>query len=111
MMTTASPMLNVELLRESSVFDEDKFIAFRERARQSAVQPRWSPSKRVHIEPSAYIPKKQRLQLELRPQAANDQQAGIYDYTSSESKESEELDNTRVGWENRSTPSSQEEQQ
>jgi hypothetical protein len=71
---------------------------FGERARQSVAQPRLSPSKRVQIETSAYIPKKHRLQLELCPPMANDEKTGIYEYTSSESKESDELDNTRVGW-------------
>ncbi|WQF76299.1 hypothetical protein CDEST_01313 [Colletotrichum destructivum] len=105
------PDVIVEKLEDILGLNEDKFVKFRERARQLATQTPSKPTKRSQVflpdEKSNFSPRRQRL--EVRPIGAEDDRLHIHHTggrQSPKSASSEGLTNARLGWGPRSTPSS-----
>ncbi|TQN71120.1 hypothetical protein CSHISOI_04423 [Colletotrichum shisoi] len=105
------PDVIVEKLEDILGLNEDKFVKFRERARQLAAQSPSKPVKRsqIFIPDEESIPRPRRQRLELRPIGAEDERPHTRDNggrQSPKSASSEGLTNARLGWGTRSTPSS-----
>ncbi|GKT92447.1 hypothetical protein CT0861_09412 [Colletotrichum tofieldiae] len=105
------PDVIVEKLEDILGLNEDKFVKFRERARQIATQIPSKPVKRsqIFLPDEKSIPRPRRQRLELRPIGAEDE--GLHTHNtggrqSPKSASSEGLTNARLGWGTRSTPSS-----
>ncbi|KAK2005929.1 hypothetical protein LZ32DRAFT_623330 [Colletotrichum eremochloae] len=105
------PDVIVEKMEDILGLNEDKFVKFRERARQLETRTPSKPIKRSQIfNPNEKsIPSPRRQRLELRPIIAEDERLHIHDTggrQSPKSASSEDLTNAHLGWGTRSTPSS-----
>ncbi|OHE90325.1 hypothetical protein CORC01_14374 [Colletotrichum orchidophilum] len=100
------PDLIVEKLEGILGLNEDKFIKFRQRAREIGARPPSKPIKRSQVVlPATYFPPDpRRPRLDLRSGGARAEQQANRD---ADSASSEGLTNARIGWGSRSTPSSQ----
>ncbi|TQN73490.1 hypothetical protein CSHISOI_01992 [Colletotrichum shisoi] len=106
------PDLVIEKLEDILGLNEDKFIKFRERARNLASRTPPKPIKRSQalLPNDGSIPVSRRPRLELPQRVAGIEGRNTHDThrQTPENPSSENLTNARLGWGTRSTPSSQQ---
>lgn len=101
-----NPEDTVDFLESVLGLREDNFNEFRRRAQELASRPRPPPIKRSQLQPPQQIQHPRRPKL--NPQASpNLHKTNTTPHRAAISDNSEWIDNTPLGWGNRSTPSSQ----